>query len=172
MSEADVQDDYDEEGYQPRDAQKLLLKSFMIVIFCYTLYCTGMVVIGGVCFSEFVAAASNLEPAEFTKQLQENEEELLKGSRRVPFVALSSLFCFLLGWLVARLAPFSKMVHAVILVLLVAATMFVFATGNDTPAEIQRVCMIMVPFAPVAIVIGARIGMGNPDRGLQDSSAT
>jgi hypothetical protein len=169
MTDADFQheEEYDEEDYQPRDVQKLLLKSFMIVIFCYSLYCTGMVIIGGICFNEFVAAASNLEPAEFTKQLQENEAELLKRSRRVPFVALSSMFCFFLGWLVARLAPFSKMVHAVILVLLVAATMFVFATGNETPAEIQRVCMIMVPFAPIALVIGARLGMGKGNQ-MQD----
>ena len=163
MSDADLQDDYDEEDYQPRDVQKLLLKSFMTVIFCYTLFCTGMVVIGAVCFNEFFSAAVNLEPEAFTKQLEENEAELLKRSRRVPFVALSTLFCFGLGWLIVRLASFSQMVHSVILVLLVAATMFVFATGDDTPAEIQRVCMIMVPLGPIALVIGARLGMGKQE---------
>lgn len=159
MSEADLQDDYDE-NYQPRDAQKLLMKSFMVVIFCYTLFCSGLVIVGGICFNEFVSAAMNLEPEEFTKQLQENPDELLNRGRRVPFAALATLFCFGLGWLIAKLAPFSKMVHGVILVLLVAATMFVFATGKDTPAEIQRVCMIMVALGPIAIVIGTRLGMG------------
>lgn len=164
MSETEIQDDYDEEEqYESRDVRKLLLKSFMVVIFCYTLYCTGMAIIGGVVFYELFQAAADLEPDEFTKQLQENSAELFKRSRYLPFVALSSVFCFALGWLISSLAPFSKMVHSVILVLLVAATMFVFATGDDTPAELQTVCMIMVACGPIALVIGARLAMGKQD---------
>jgi len=175
MTEAEFDEDHEEyeEDYQPRDVQKLLLKSFMIVIFCYTLYCTGMTIIGGTCFYEAFQASTNLEPDEFSKQLEENSAELFKRSRYLPFVALSSLFCFGLGWLISRLAPFSKMVHSVILVLLVAATMFVFATGDNTPAQIQTVCMIMVAFGPIALVIGARLGMGNSnaERGMQNAES-
>lgn len=168
MTDAHFDDEEYEEDYQPRDVQKLLLKSFMVVIFCYTLYCMGQFIIGGVTFYEAAEAASNLEEAEFQRALKENSAELFKRARYLPFVALSTLFCFGLGWLIARMAPFSKMVHAVILVLLVAATMFVLATGDNTPAEVQTVCMIMVPFGPIALVIGARIGMGKADH-VEDS---
>ncbi len=171
MTDVPPQEEYDEhggdehegDGYEKRDVQKLLLKSFMVVIFCYTLFCTGMFIIGNVVFVEAFQAAANLEPEEFNKQLAENSDQLFKRSRYLPFVALSSVFCFGLGWLISKLAPFSKMVHAVILVLLVAATMFVFATGEKTPAEIQTVCMIMVAAGPIALVIGARIGIGKQE---------
>lgn len=176
MTDVESHDDYDhddeDEGLEKRDVQKLLLKSFMTVIFCYTLFCTGMVIIGGMVFYEAFQAAGNLEPDEFTKQLAENSDQLFKRSRYFPFVALSSLFCFGLGWLISRLAPFSKMVHSVILVLLVAATMFVFATGDKTPAEIQSVCMIMVAFGPIALVIGARLGMGKAEVGAGNVEPT
>lgn len=167
MADAKRQDEY-EDDYQPRDVQKLLLKSFLIVIFCYTLYCMGMLVITGTVFYEYFGALTQLDEKEFLQEVQENSAELFKRSRYLPFVALSTLFCFGLGWLIVRLAPFSKMVHAVILVLLVAATMFVMATGENTPAEFQTVCMIMVPFAPIALVIGARVGMGNTEGGMQN----
>jgi len=161
MTDNEIEDDdYDEqESDHRRDVRKMLLKSFLVVIFCYTLFCTGIAIIGGLVFYELLEAA-NLEPEEFTRQMQENSAELFQRSRYLPFVALSSLFCFLLGWLVSRLAPFSQMVHSVILVLLVAATMFVFATGEKTPAEMQTVCMIMVACGPIALVIGARLSMG------------
>ena len=159
--EQDFEDDEHEEDYEPRDVQKLLLKSFMVVIFCYTLFMTGMVIICGVVFYEAFQAAANLEPDAFTRELNENSAELFKRARYLPFVALSSVFCFALGWLVVRLAPFSRMVHAVILVLLVAATMFVFATGDNTPAEVQSVAMIMLAFGPIALVIAARMAMGS-----------
>jgi amino acid transporter len=162
MSDTSYDDDY-EEGYEPRDLQKLLLKSFLIVIFCYTLYMTGMAIITGVVFYEFFRAAADLEPEAFNQALAEDSANLFKRSRYLPFVALSTIFCFALGWLVVRLAPFSRMVHAVILVLLVAATMFVFATGEETPAELQTVAMIMVAFGPIALVIGARISQGGQD---------
>ncbi len=149
-----------EEGFEQRDIQKLLLKSFMVVIFCYTLFMTGMAIIGSAVFYEAFQAAGEMEPDAFTRELNENSAELFKRSRYLPFVALSTVFCFGLGWLVIRLAPFSKMVHSVILVLLVAVTFFVFATGEKTPAEIQTVSMIMVAFGPIALVIGARIALG------------
>ena len=161
MSDAEMQsepNDYDED-FEKRDVQKLLLKSFMVVIFCYTLFMTGMGIILCTVFYEFFEAAT-LEENEFARQLNENSAELFKRARYLPFVALSSVFCFGLGWLVVRLAPFSKMVHAVVLVLLVAATMFVFATGEKTPAELQQVAMIMVAAGPVALVIAARIAIG------------
>ena len=160
MTEAETHDDYDDEQYEPRDAQKLLLKSFMVVVFCYTLFCTGIAIIGGCVFYEFCQAAGSLENAEFTRELQENSAELFQRGRYLPFVALSSLFCFFLGRLVTWLAPFSQMVHAVVLVLLAAATMFVFATGEKTPPELQTVAMIMVACGPVALVIGARMAIG------------
>ncbi|QEG24292.1 hypothetical protein [Mariniblastus fucicola] len=150
----------DYEGFEKRDVQKMLLKSFMIVIFCYTLFMTGLAIIGSIVFYEAFQAAANLEPDAFTREIEENSALLFKRSRYLPFVALTSAFCFGLGWLIVRLAPFSRMVHAVILVLLVAATMFVFATGDNTPAEIQTVAMIMVAFGPIALVIGARIAVG------------
>ena len=131
----------------------------MVVVFCYTLFMTGLAIIGGVVFYEAFQAAANLEPDAFTQELKENSAELFKRSRYLPFVALMSCFCFGLGWLIVRLAPFSKMVHSVVLVLLVAATMFVFATGENTLEEIQTVAMIMVAAGPVALVIAARLAM-------------
>ena len=159
MSNAETEDDYEE--FDKRDVQKLLLKSFMVVIFCYTLFMTGMAIITGAVFHEAFQAATNLEPDAFTRELNENSAQLFQRSRFFPFVALASVFCFGLGWLIVRLAPFSHMVHSVVLVLLVAATMFVFATGENTPAEIQTVAMIMVAAGPIGLVIGARIGMGS-----------
>lgn len=159
MSNAETEDDY--EGFEKRDVQKLLFKSFMVVLFCYTLFMTGLAIIGGIVFHEAFQAASNLEPDAFTRELNDNSAELFQRSRYLPFVALTSVFCFGLGWLIVKLAPFSHMVHSVILVLLVAATMFVFATGENTPAELQTVAMIMVAAGPIALVIGARISMGN-----------
>ena len=158
MSDVETEEDY--EGFEKSDVQKLLLKSFMVVIFCYTLFMTGMAIIGGAVFYEFIEAAT-LPEAEFTRAMNENSAKLFQRSRRFPFVALASVFCFGLGWLIVRLAPFSHMVHSVVLVLLVAATMFVFATGENTPAEIQTVAMIMVAAGPIGLVIGARIGMGS-----------
>jgi len=160
MSDAE---NYDEE-FQKSDVQKLLFKSFMVVVFCYTLFMTGLAVIGCLVFYEFAQAAT-LPEAEFARELKENSAELFQRSRYLPFVVLMSAFCFGLGWLVVRLAPFSQMVHSVVLVLLVAATMFVFATGENTPAELQTVAMIMVAAGPIALVIGARIGIGNSEVG-------
>jgi len=159
MSDEEIQDEY-EEGFEKRDVQKMLLKSFMVVVFCYTLFMTGLAIIGGVVFYEFIEAAS-LPEAEFTRELKENSAELFKRSRYLPFVVLTSVFCFGLGWLIVRLAPFSKMVHSVVLVLLVAATMFVFATGDKTPAELQQVAMIMVAAGPIALVVAARMAIGS-----------
>lgn len=149
----------DEEGFEKRDVQKLLLKSFMVVVFCYTLFMTGMSIILFTVFYEFAEAAT-LPENEFARELAENSDKLFQRGRYLPFVALSSAFCFGLGFLVVWLAPFSKMVHSVVLVLLVAATMFVFATGKNTPAELQTVAMIMVAAGPIALVIAARMAMG------------
>ena len=159
MTDAENQNDHEEEHFESRDAQKLLLKSFLVVVFCYTLFSTGMAIIGGSVFYEVVQAAT-LKPEDFKLQMQENSAELFQRSRYLPFVALSCIFCFGLGRLVVWLAPFSKMVHAVVLVLLVAATMFVFATGDKMPPEGQTVAMIMFGLGPLAVVIGARLGMG------------
>ena len=158
MSDGEMQDDY--EGFEKRDVQKLLLKSFMVVVFCYTLFMTGLAIIAGVVFYEALQAAGDLEPDAFTREINENSAQLFKRSRYLPFVALTSGFCFCLGWLIVRMAPFSKMVHSVVFVLLVAATMFVFATGENTPAELQQVAMIMVAAGPIALVIAARIAIG------------
>lgn len=166
MADAEMENEY--EGFEKRDVQKLLLKSFLVVVFCYTLFMTGMAIIGGLVFYEAFQAAANLEPDVFTRELNENSAELFKRNRFLPFVALASLFCAGLGWLIVKLAPFSQMVHGVILVLLVAATMFVFATGENTPAEIQTVCLIMVAAGAIALVIGAK--MGSRSRTYEEST--
>ncbi len=170
MADVDLEDDYDE-GFEKRDVQKMLLKSFMVVVFCYTLFMTGMAVILCTVFYEFAQAATLVED-EFVRELNENSAELFKRSRYLPFVALSSLFSFGLGWLVVRLAPFSKMVHAAALVLLVAATMFVFATGEKTPAELQRVAMIMVAAGPISLLIAARLANGGGSGTSEEESST
>lgn len=158
MTETEFEEDDHE--LEPRDLQKLLLKSFMVVVFCYTLFMTGLAVIMGAVFYEFFHAATDLEPEAFEEALAQDAANLFKRSRYLPFIALATAWSFATGFLVARLAPFSKMVHAAILVLLVVATFFVFATGEDTPAELQTVAMIMVPFGPIALIIGARLSIG------------
>lgn len=145
--------------FEPRDAQKLLLKSFLVVMLCYTIFIFGIVIVGSIVFNDAFLAMGNLEPEEFDALLAKDSAALFPRARYLPFIALATLLCMFLGWLIVQLAPFSKMVHSVFLVLLVAATCFTIATGDKAPAELQTLAIALVGLGPIGIVIGARVAM-------------
>jgi len=150
----------DEPEIEQRDVQKLLLKSFFVVTFCYTAFVMAMLVAGAVVFSDATMAAGNLDQDAFQRKLNDEPEKLFPRARYLPFVAAGALLSFAAGWLIVKLAPFSYMSHAMFLAILVAVTSFIFATGDQTPAAIQSLAMIMVPVGPIAIYIGARLSVG------------
>ena len=160
---------FNEDEFEKRDAQKLLLKSFFVVTFCYTAFVILMTVIGGAVFNEAFVAMADLDQNAFQQKLRDEPEVLFQRSRFLPFIALGSLLCLALGWLVVKLAPFSHMPHAMFLAILVAVTSFIFATGDNTPAPIQTVGMIMVVAGPIAVVIGSRFSVSEFRGNAQDS---
>lgn len=153
-------DDHDDDPhFESGAAQKLLLKSFFVVMFCYTLFLFGVVTVGSLVFNEAFLAMGSADPNEFERRMAEDAAALFPRARYLPFIALSTMLCMALGWLIVRLAPFSKMVHAVFLVLLIAATCFTIATGDKAPAELQTLAIALVGLGPIGIVIGARFAM-------------
>lgn len=153
-------EDPEQPEFESRDVQKLLLKSFFVVTFCYTAFLIGMVFIGAVVFNDAFMAMGNLDQEAFQQKLNEEPDALFPRARNLPFVAIAVLLSAALGWLIVKLAPFSYMSHAMFLAILVAVTSFIFATGDQTPAAIQTLAMIMVAAGPIAIYAGARMSVG------------
>ncbi len=149
-----------EPDFAQRDVQKLLLKSFFVVTFCYTAFLIAMVVAGAVVFNDAFMAMGNLDQVAFEQKLKDEPEGLFPRGRYLPFIAAGALLSFAVGWLIVKLAPLSQISHAMFLAILVAVTSFLFATGDQTPAPIQSLAMIMVAVGPIAVYLGARISIG------------
>jgi hypothetical protein len=140
-----------------------------VVTFCYTLFVFGIVMVGSIVFND-AFFAGNLEPKEFEELLETDSATLFPRARYLPFIALATLLCTALGWLIVRLAPFSQMVHAVFLVLLVAATSFMIATGDKTVAELQTLAIALVGLGPIGMIIGAKLSLSSIQQRERESA--
>ncbi len=140
-----------------------LAKSFLIVAGCYTLFCVcwlgTFLILTRFFFPEVFATLQ--DPDVFEKALENDVESVLPRSLVWSWIATNSVLCLLLGWVVARAAPFGKFSHAVFLAILI----FVSGLQQAIGAQQSLVWMFVLMMAafPIAVLFGARLALSSPE---------
>lgn len=145
----------------------MLLRSFLTVASGYVLsivaYVGILMILGVAFFPEFGEFMKLDKPTQDTV-MQNNPETAISPMLFRLTVVGTSVACMAIGWLVIRTAPFAPFPHAVFL----AVLMFVYylqMSIADPPAKKSMTIVYMFAF-PIAVLLGARLGLG---RGVPES---
>jgi len=120
---------------------------------CVMAFIIIMIGLGYAFFPEFV------EFFELDKQAQDavmanNPESAISRPMFLSAIALTSVACIAIGWIVVRTAPFAPFPHAVFLAALIFIYFLQMALA-DPPLKKSMTLAYMIAF-PIAILIGAR----------------
>jgi hypothetical protein len=135
----------------------MLLRSFLTVasgyVLCLMCFVAIMIGLGYGFFPEFV------EFFDLDKQTQEaimenNPETAISRTMFLSMIALTSIACMGVGWLVIKTAPFAHFPHAVFLAVLLFIYFLQMALA-DPPLKKSMTLAYMIAF-PIAILIGAK----------------
>ena len=138
----------------------MMMKSFLVVAGCYILFIVFL-------FGTYLALAAVFYP-EIFELLQQDPETVKAALDADPesvwprklfwlWLATNALLSLMVGWTIARIAPFGKFPHAVFLALLVFVSCLQQAIGAQE--SIAWMFVLMMGALPIALLYGASLAV-------------
>ena len=141
-------------------------RSFRVVAGGYALslvglFGTGLLLLATV-YPESFAICTSPDIEVFKSALENDPRKILPLQFMFIMLAVNALVCFVVGYLVARLAPFKKFVHGVFVavILFVGFLQWTIGMREDT---LQQILMLFMITAPVCVLFGVKFCLGRAE---------
>lgn len=151
----------------------MLLRSFLTVGsgFVLSFMSAGsiLVVLGYAFFPEYIEFL-NLDIQIQETMMETNPEAAIPPTMFWSMVALNSIACLAIGWLVIRTAPFAPLPHAVFLAVVMFITYLQLVI--EQPQKQKSMTIVFMIAFPIAILIGAKLAIGGVPLDDDDSTTS
>ena len=145
----------------------LLLRSFLLVAGAY------VVNLVGICVAATVLAATVFpktmlvfdEPDKFKAAFEADPSAIFPPELMWILLAVSVVLSFVLGYLVARLAPIGKFPHALLFAMIMFVQFLQLAIGNTT--SLQTILILFMALSPIAALLGANMYLKSEEPQLE-----
>ncbi len=133
----------------------LLFVSFLIVSGAYVLSMTLLLVnYYSVAAAFFPETAKHIQTKQSAEMLLADPELVFPSAMFWIVLAVQAISCFVIGWLVTRLAPLAKFNHAIFVAVILLVTFMQMAIG--APSEMQWKFMLLMAACPICTLLGAQ----------------